>query len=90
MSRPTGSLPARAAEARRNVLAPTGGTRLMQPVVEAEPAEIREHLAVGAVLLAADELIIFRPPGFSHRDNVVPVENIAELVAADLGWTPAR
>ncbi|MDM4761589.1 LLM class flavin-dependent oxidoreductase [Galbitalea sp. SE-J8] len=90
-SRPAGSLPPRAVESRNDAPAPSGarGPGLQSPVVVGEPDEIVEYLRSDVAVQAADELGIFLPPGFSHRENLELIENIAELVAKPLGWDPA-
>ncbi|MFT4124243.1 MAG: LLM class flavin-dependent oxidoreductase [Microbacteriaceae bacterium] len=82
-SRPAGSLPH---GDRPRDPAKVGGPGLQSPVVVGEPAEIIEYLRSDVAVQTADELGIFLPPGFSHRENLELIENIAELVAAPLGW----
>ncbi|MCU1513933.1 MAG: Luciferase-like monooxygenase [Microbacteriaceae bacterium] len=62
---------------------------LLSPVVVAEPAEIIEYLRSDVAVQAAGELSIFLPPGFTHAENLELLENIATLVASQLGWTPS-
>jgi alkanesulfonate monooxygenase SsuD/methylene tetrahydromethanopterin reductase-like flavin-dependent oxidoreductase (luciferase family) len=89
-SRPGGSLPPRTAEDRAAVAPPKAGPGLMSPVVVAEPAEVIEYLRSDAAVQASGELMIFLPPGFSHRENLELIENISGLVAGELGWRAAR
>lgn len=89
-SRPAGSLPPKAlgaGAAAPVAKAPAPG--LLSPVVVAEPAEIVEYLRSDVAVQAADELSIFLPPGFTHAENLELIENIAELVARELGWAPS-
>jgi alkanesulfonate monooxygenase SsuD/methylene tetrahydromethanopterin reductase-like flavin-dependent oxidoreductase (luciferase family) len=62
---------------------------MMSPVVVGEPAEVVEYLHSDVALAEAGELMIFLPPGFSHRDYIEILENIAQHVAPKLGWSPA-
>jgi hypothetical protein len=62
----------------------------MSPVVVAEPAEIVEYLRSDAAVTESDELNIFLPPGFSHAEYIELLENIAQDVAPQLGWSPAE
>lgn len=93
-SRPAGSLPHQDREARGSAGIPSrvpGVTRsigLQSPVVVAEPDEIVEYLRSDIAVQEASDLGIFLPPGFSHRENLELIENIAELVAKPLGWKP--
>jgi alkanesulfonate monooxygenase SsuD/methylene tetrahydromethanopterin reductase-like flavin-dependent oxidoreductase (luciferase family) len=87
-SRPAGSLPPTASETRRAAAGAVRPPGLLSPVVVAEPDEIVEYLRSDVALHAADEIGIFLPPGFAHRDNLELLENIATLVAPKLGWTP--
>ena len=86
-SRPKGALPP------RTLLTPPAGQAppsfLMSPVVVAEPAEVVEYLRGDVALAESDELMIFLPPGFGHRDYIEILENIAEYVAPEIGWSPA-
>jgi alkanesulfonate monooxygenase SsuD/methylene tetrahydromethanopterin reductase-like flavin-dependent oxidoreductase (luciferase family) len=86
-SRPAGALPP---EARRlDVAVPTGAPGIMSPVVVGEPAEIVEYLRSDVAVAESDELMIFLPPGFNQKEYIELLENIAEHVAAELGWSPA-
>ncbi|MFT4215139.1 MAG: LLM class flavin-dependent oxidoreductase [Microbacterium sp.] len=91
-SRPAGALPhdtgRRATTIPSRVAGAVRAPGLQSPVVVGEPAEIVEYLRSDVAVHAADELGIFLPPGFSHRENLELIENIAELVAKPLGWTP--
>jgi alkanesulfonate monooxygenase SsuD/methylene tetrahydromethanopterin reductase-like flavin-dependent oxidoreductase (luciferase family) len=86
-SRPKGALPP------RTLLTPPAGQAspsfMMSPVVVAEPAEVVEYLRSDVALAESDELMIFLPPGFGHRDYIEILENIAEYVAPEIGWSPA-
>jgi alkanesulfonate monooxygenase SsuD/methylene tetrahydromethanopterin reductase-like flavin-dependent oxidoreductase (luciferase family) len=98
-SRPAGSLPPRevvpggaldaAPPVPSRVPGITRAPGLLSPVVVAEPDEIVEYLRSDVAVQEADDLGIFLPPGFSHRENLELIENIAELVARPLGWVPA-
>jgi len=83
-SRPAGALSPRVR------LPSTFPPPLMSPVVVGEPAEVVEYLRSDVAVAEAGELMIFLPPGFGHRDYIELLENIAEHVAGDLGWRPAR
>jgi alkanesulfonate monooxygenase SsuD/methylene tetrahydromethanopterin reductase-like flavin-dependent oxidoreductase (luciferase family) len=83
-SRPAGAL----APTDRSIPASVG-SMAMSPVVVGEPAEIVEYLCSDVAVAEAGELMIFLPPGFSHAEYVELLENIAEHVAGELGWTPA-
>jgi alkanesulfonate monooxygenase SsuD/methylene tetrahydromethanopterin reductase-like flavin-dependent oxidoreductase (luciferase family) len=85
-SRPKGALPPKTLLS--NAAAPP--TFLASPVVVAEPAEVVQYLRGDVALAESDELMIFLPPGFSHREYIEILENIAEYVAPEIGWSPAR
>ncbi len=87
-SRPKGALPPRAVLSPSAAQAPP--SYLMSPVVVAEPAEVVEYLRSDVALAESDELMIFLPPGFNHREYIEILENIAEYVAPEIGWSPAR
>lgn len=86
-SRPSGALPPRVGEPAKTTTRPAIG--LLSPVVVAEPAEIVEYLRSDVAVQQSNELSIFLPPGFTHGENLELIENIAQLVAGELGWTPA-
>lgn len=88
-SRPVGSLPPTSLpeSGEREASAPRS-VGLQSPVVVGEPAEIVEYLRSDIALHVSDELGIFLPPGFTHRENLDLLENIAGLVAPSLGWKP--
>lgn len=86
-SRPAGALDPTDRQMRRDPSRPPG---MMSPVVVGEPAEIVEYLRGDVAVAESDELMIFLPPGFGQRDYIEILENIAEHVAGELGWTPVR
>jgi len=55
-----------------------------------EPAEIVEYLNNDVAIAEADEVMIFLPPGFNHRECIEILENIAQYVAPEIGWSPVR
>lgn len=40
-------------------------------------------------LAAADEVVLFLPPGFGLAENIRLLTDLAETVAPRLGWSPA-
>jgi alkanesulfonate monooxygenase SsuD/methylene tetrahydromethanopterin reductase-like flavin-dependent oxidoreductase (luciferase family) len=87
-SRPQGALPPDSTFPMPAGYKPPG--MLMSPVEVGEPAEIVDYLQNDVAIAEADELMIFLPPGFEHRESIEILENIAEHVAPELGWRPAR
>jgi alkanesulfonate monooxygenase SsuD/methylene tetrahydromethanopterin reductase-like flavin-dependent oxidoreductase (luciferase family) len=87
-SRPKGALPPGSTFPLPVGYKPPG--MLMSPVEVGGPAEIVEYLQHDVAVAEADELMIFLPPGFEHRENIEILENIVEHVAPGLGWSPAR
>ena len=65
------------------------GAGLMSPVIVGDPAEVVDYLRGDAAVQAAGELMIFLPPGFTHRENIELLENIVLHVAPHLGWSRA-
>ena len=59
------------------------------PVFHGAPDEVAESVLADPGLAAADELVLFLPPGFTFAENVRLLEDLADTVAPALGWTPA-
>ena len=87
-SRPPGALPPNSTFPMPPGYKPP--SMLMSPVEVGEPAEIVEYLNNDVAIAEADEVMIFLPPGFNHRECIEILENIAQYVAPEIGWSPVR
>lgn len=62
----------------------------ISPVFHGTPDQVTEAVFNDPGLAAADELVLFLPPAFGLAENVRLLTDLAEKVAPDLGWIPAR
>jgi alkanesulfonate monooxygenase SsuD/methylene tetrahydromethanopterin reductase-like flavin-dependent oxidoreductase (luciferase family) len=85
---PAASRPKGALESTLSADLPEG--IVMSPVYHGAPDAVAEAVLADAGLLAADELVLFLPPGFGLAQNVRLLGDLADTVAPALGWTPAE
>lgn len=81
-SRPKGAL-----EPTARTNAPEGSQ--ISPVFHGTPDQVTAAVLADPGLAAADELILFLPPGFGLAQNQRLLADLAWTVAPSLGWTPA-
>ncbi|MFT4042187.1 MAG: LLM class flavin-dependent oxidoreductase [Gordonia sp. (in: high G+C Gram-positive bacteria)] len=60
----------------------------ISPVYHGTPDEVTDRVLADPGLAAADELVLFLPPGFGFTENVRLLDDLATHVAPALGWTP--
>lgn len=60
----------------------------ISPVFHGTPDQVAEALFGDPGVAAADELVLFLPPGFGLAQNIRLLADLAETVAPALGWTP--
>jgi alkanesulfonate monooxygenase SsuD/methylene tetrahydromethanopterin reductase-like flavin-dependent oxidoreductase (luciferase family) len=82
-----------AASRPRGALEPTGPTTRppgsqISPVFHGTPDAVTEALLNDPGLAAADELVLFLPPGFGLAENLRVLNDFVETVAPTLGWSP--
>ncbi len=82
-SRPDGALEARNGEFFQK------NRFTMSPALHGEPAAVVENLLNDPAVQAADDIICFLPPAFGLEQNLRLINDIAETVAPELGWSPA-
>jgi alkanesulfonate monooxygenase SsuD/methylene tetrahydromethanopterin reductase-like flavin-dependent oxidoreductase (luciferase family) len=62
---------------------------LVSPVFRGDPDTVAAALLADPGISAADELILFLPPGFGLDENIQVLTDMAQTVAPALGWEPA-
>jgi alkanesulfonate monooxygenase SsuD/methylene tetrahydromethanopterin reductase-like flavin-dependent oxidoreductase (luciferase family) len=62
---------------------------LVSPVFRGDPDTVASALLADPGISAADELILFLPPGFGLEENLRVLSEMAQTVAPALGWEPA-
>ncbi|CAN7649259.1 LLM class flavin-dependent oxidoreductase [Pararhizobium sp. LjRoot238] len=63
------------------------GTQI-SPVFHGTPEQVIEAVLNDPGLAAADEIVLFLPPGFGLAENVRLLSDLTETVASNLGWSP--
>jgi alkanesulfonate monooxygenase SsuD/methylene tetrahydromethanopterin reductase-like flavin-dependent oxidoreductase (luciferase family) len=61
----------------------------ISPVFHGTPEQVLEAVLNDPGLAAADEIVLFLPPGFDLAENVRLLTDFANTVAPNLGWSPA-
>jgi alkanesulfonate monooxygenase SsuD/methylene tetrahydromethanopterin reductase-like flavin-dependent oxidoreductase (luciferase family) len=61
----------------------------ISPVFHGSPDEVTAAVLADPGLAAADEVVLFLPPGFGPADNVRLLTDLATTVAPALGWAPS-
>ncbi|MFT4084012.1 MAG: LLM class flavin-dependent oxidoreductase [Nocardioides sp.] len=61
---------------------------LVSPVFQGDPDQVAASVLADPGLRAADELVLFLPPGFGLAQNIRLLTDMARHVAPALGWTP--
>jgi alkanesulfonate monooxygenase SsuD/methylene tetrahydromethanopterin reductase-like flavin-dependent oxidoreductase (luciferase family) len=80
-SRPKGALNPTAA-----VNQPPGA--MISPVFHGNPDQVTEAVLNDPGLAAADEVVLFLPPGFGLPENLRLLSDLVERVAPAMGWAP--
>jgi alkanesulfonate monooxygenase SsuD/methylene tetrahydromethanopterin reductase-like flavin-dependent oxidoreductase (luciferase family) len=62
----------------------------LSPVPHGDPHKVVEELAADVALAEGQELVIFLPPNFTFDEYRELLDNVAEHVAGELGWSPAK
>jgi alkanesulfonate monooxygenase SsuD/methylene tetrahydromethanopterin reductase-like flavin-dependent oxidoreductase (luciferase family) len=62
----------------------------LSPVPHGDPRRVVDQLAADVALAEGEELVIFLPPNFTFDEYRELLDNVAEHVAGELGWTPAK
>jgi alkanesulfonate monooxygenase SsuD/methylene tetrahydromethanopterin reductase-like flavin-dependent oxidoreductase (luciferase family) len=60
----------------------------ISPVFQGTPDQVLEAVFNDPGLAAADEIVLFLPPGFGLAENIRLLTDLADTVAPSLGWSP--
>lgn len=71
-------------------LAPTAlpSDMTMTGVLRGTPSEVVALLHADAAVTASDELVLFLPPSFTLAQNIRLLEDVAQTVGPQIGWSP--